>query len=144
MRKQRPTWCINLASFVLQRFDWLYPAYKWRAHDNRSWWWVRVAIFMFVLIQFYYYFSSIFILLTDLYISLFCLPSIFSTTFKLCVSLECQQEEASQHGEAGSRLPWWCRTGAASLGGLGSGPSELGYCCLRCLWLWESSSEAFQ
>lgn len=44
---------------------------------------------------------------------------------QLCVPLECQQEEASQHSEAGSRLPWQRRAGAASLGGFGRSASEL-------------------
>lgn len=30
----------------------------------------------------------------------------FSERPQLRVSLECQQKEAPQHGEAGSRLPW--------------------------------------
>lgn len=54
---------------------------------------------------------------------------------QLCVPLECQQEEASQHSEAGPRLPWQRWAGAASLGGFGRSPSELGYSRLRCLWL---------
>lgn len=33
----------------------------------------------------------------------FCL---FPERPQLCVSLECQQEETSHHGKAGSRLPW--------------------------------------
>lgn len=37
----------RLHLFDPQRFDWLYPAHKWRAHDNRSGWWVRAAFFPF-------------------------------------------------------------------------------------------------
>lgn len=58
---------------------------------------------------------------------------------QLRVSLECQQEETTQHREAGSRLPWWHGAGAASLGGLGRSASELRHRRLRCLRLWELS-----
>lgn len=58
---------------------------------------------------------------------------------QLRVPLECQQEETSQHREAGSRLPRWRGAGAASLGGLGRSASELRHSRLRCLRLWESS-----
>lgn len=60
--------------------------------------------------------------------------SSFSTRSQLSVSLECQQEEAPLHVEAGSRLPWRLGAGAASLGGLSRSPSELRYRRLRCFW----------
>lgn len=57
---------------------------------------------------------------------LFFMPSPnFLNDPQLRMSLECQQEEASQHSEAGSRLPWRCGAGAALLGGFSRSASEL-------------------
>lgn len=87
-----------------------------------------VAAFTVTLSQFFEQLCNRFI-----HVSPLVFLSQFSERPQVCVSVECQQEEASQHGEEGSRLPWRCGAGAASLGRLGSGASELGYRCLRCL-----------
>lgn len=132
----------RLHLFDPQRFDRLCPAHKWRAHDNRSGWWVRAAVSPLINAPFYCFVQDVFVQ-TDSFMFTFQTLPFFSTHTQLAVSLERQQEEASLHSEAGSRLPRRLRAGAASLGGFSRGPSELWYRRLRCLWLWESSSQAF-
>lgn len=126
-------------SLFVQRFNWLYPAHKWGAYDNRSWRWVR-RLQLSQPSQFWSTWSCH--VIKSGHVSLFHALSQFSERPQLCMSLECQQEEASQHSEAGSRLPWRCRAGAASLGGFSRSASELWYSCLRCLWLWALSLPA--